>query len=61
MKKLGPVSFLVQELHEDASERKVHANQLKIFQPVSDLITYDIDRDVNNESDDPFSVALQHL
>lgn len=59
MKKLGPVSFLVRELYENAPERKVYTNQLKIFKPVSEFTTpHDIDGNVNNESDDPYSVAL---
>lgn len=37
----------------------MYANQLKISKPVSELTTlHYIDGNVNNESDDPLSVAL---
>lgn len=37
----------------------MYANQLKISKPVSELTTlHYIDGNVNNESDDPYSVAL---
>ena len=39
VKKLGPVSFLVQELYADAPEKKIHVNQLKIFRTMDELTT----------------------
>ena len=51
VKKLGPVSFLVQELYADAPEKKIHVNQLKIFRTTDELTTPQ--DDVSQECEDP--------